>query len=49
MISAIAIDAQGFSFLQGKILNNNSAYIEKVVTNQVSIVNHNHLKIVGVY
>ena len=49
MISAIAIDAQGFSFLQGKILNNNSAYIEKVVTNQVSIANHNHLKIVGVY
>lgn len=49
MISAIAIDAKGFSFLQGIILNNTSAYIEKVVTNQVSIANHNHLKIVGVY
>ena len=49
MISAISIDAQGFSFLQGIILNNTSAYIEKVVTNQVSIANHNHLKIVGVY
>lgn len=49
MISAISIDAKGFSFLQGIILNNISAYIEKVVTNQVSIANHNHLKIVGVY
>lgn len=49
MISAISIDAKGFSFLQGIILNNTSAYIEKVVTNQVSIANHNHLKIVGVY
>ena len=49
MISAVAVDAQGFSYLAGKILTNNSAYIEKVATSHPSIVSHNFLKIVGIY
>ena len=49
MISAVAVDSDGYSFVSGTIKSYTSALIDFSSTNSIGISEHNKLIIVGVY
>ena len=49
MISAVAVDSIGYSFVSGTIKSYTSALIEYSTTNSTGLSDYNKLTIVGVY
>lgn len=49
MISAVAVDSEGYSFVSGTIKSYTSALIDFSSTNSIGISEHNKLTIVGIH